>query len=112
MDSAVVSLFILFLVYAFFLNKRNNEISDFLEEVNKLCFEANIKQINAGIFLENPSFLNAWSFCQEQLPSYELLLFSCKKLKIELFLTEDMQKKFEQIENNSFLHELTKDEND
>jgi len=96
-DSYIVYFCIAIIVLAFMsipvltlISKRNDEVLKFEFELIKLCHEYNMRHIDDITLDPNE---NAFTWCNDELPSYTAKVFSFKKLTLENYIPPEKLKK-------------------
>ena len=74
-----------------YLLYRNQKVAQFRKKINQMCYDYNTHHINLGSKRDS-----AWDWCFDKMPSYDKMLFSIKKVKLESFLTEDQIKRLQE----------------
>jgi len=76
------------LIFCFVILIRNDRVCAFRIKVNELCGAYNIRRINEGKF-----GIDSREWAYDNLPSYDKMLYSFKKLRLETYLSDELIKK-------------------
>ena len=89
--SFIIGFCIGIIIICFYILYRNKKVLKLRVKIIQMCGDYNKHHIQSGNNTED-----AWDWCFDKMPSYDKMLFSIKKVKLESFLTEDQIKRLQE----------------